>query len=327
MLRRTLLFVVIVGLVDAASPVVRADEPPVALDAVLALPLSVGSVALLTAYDEAPGIRPRLLDALKDAQPDLRAAAARVLLVRGDVGALTELAAAADVEADVVAAAEQNRALLSLGGASHDAAVVERTLRLGPYPATVVVETFARLRPASLVTHLPQLIDRGPVSEALAHVIERVEAKARPQILQMALAAKDAVLVDAVLTQSREDEAPLDPSAVEPALRHADAAIRRAALWHILMADVDRERTSMFGPAVARLRESMPVHVAQAGADADAAFERFLVDLWDRRQGQSTAAGHWPSTIKAFKRRRMPHDWTFGALAAVCVCPIRNSPR
>ena len=60
-----------------------AQTPPTPLDDILQLPLSPGSVAWLVQHMAQPVVQARLGTALRDSQPNVRAAAARVIFIAG----------------------------------------------------------------------------------------------------------------------------------------------------------------------------------------------------------------------------------------------------
>jgi TonB family protein len=101
----------------------------------LARPLSPGAVALLVGYASEPRVLARWSEALKDARPEVRAAAARAINVSAALSLLPEVATALAAETDVAAAAEEASALVALGGPTRDGdlrAAAERDVRLAP---------------------------------------------------------------------------------------------------------------------------------------------------------------------------------------------------
>lgn len=173
--RRWLATLVVMLTAWPAAPV-RADAPTT-LDGLLALPPSPGIELLLLPHAADARVAQRWRDALADADPERRAAAARMIgaaAVRTAIGALT---AAAANEQDAVARAEMLRALVVIGSDTTDRMVLAHLDRLSPAAAKHVVRTIATLRPATAAAFL---IEGGVLGEAQPIASERaVELVAR----------------------------------------------------------------------------------------------------------------------------------------------------
>lgn len=99
--------------------------------ALLAKPVSPGALALLIDHTKDPRVSEHWLAALSHADPQVRAVAARLLLLNDQLAAAADLRRALSTETNEEAAIEQARALLALGGPEAGLAVRDAAQRLG----------------------------------------------------------------------------------------------------------------------------------------------------------------------------------------------------
>jgi TonB family protein len=122
-----------VTVVMAALGSLAVAPPPAGWEALLAQPLSPGTVALLVEHADDARVAARWGEALKDDRPLVRATASRAINVSATVSLVPQVAAALVGEADFVAAREHMGALAALGGPARQAdlrAAAERDPRL-----------------------------------------------------------------------------------------------------------------------------------------------------------------------------------------------------
>src|SRR5262249_47979546 len=99
-------------------------------DALLARPVSPGAVALLVEISAVPAAQARLSAALADSDPDVRAAAARVIFVSGLRSLIPAVASALADEGNGLAAFEEARAVAYFGAADQETVIRQALMRL-----------------------------------------------------------------------------------------------------------------------------------------------------------------------------------------------------
>src|SRR5262245_21810609 len=107
---------VLAGIVVGLHPGVAAAD----WKATLSRPLSPGAVALLAPAGRDPTALARLAEALRSPEPEVRAAAARVITVIGGAELLEDLWRALATETDSGAAREEIRAAVTVGPVARD---------------------------------------------------------------------------------------------------------------------------------------------------------------------------------------------------------------
>jgi len=100
------------------------------LDKLLNRPVSPGAVGLLVSHANDPRVEARWRESLRDASPQVRATAARMLLVNAATDAIPDLARMVETDADPGAALEAARALLVLSAGPADVLVLAAAKRL-----------------------------------------------------------------------------------------------------------------------------------------------------------------------------------------------------
>ncbi len=181
-----LVVVLCAGLLSYQS--VALAQAPEGASHVLALPVSVGSVAMLVRHAVDPEVQKRLAAALRHEDPDVRTVAARVVLVTASRNLLDDVSLQLDRETDSVAAVEQLRTIATFSTATSDAALVAHAIRLGPDAASVLADVLGRIRPGSAAAFAPRL---ATVSESAWVVNALIGASVREPALapSMALAS------------------------------------------------------------------------------------------------------------------------------------------
>ncbi len=146
---------------------------PASADEAFARPLSPGSVALLLQHSAAPGMPKRLVEALQDPRPEVRAIAARVAFTTRHTAIGPALGAALDRETNPAAAAEIVRALALILGAAGDERIARRLPELDSRATSAWLSTMARARPADVWARLSavRMVDTGEMGKALAHLV------------------------------------------------------------------------------------------------------------------------------------------------------------
>ena len=134
---RRIVSAALIAMALVAPPAMAADS----IEAILARPVSPGTLALLLQYVTDPRAATRWGEALRSADPNVRATAARLLYVSRVPVALPQLRQALSVESDRAVATEIARAVSALGGAADDDTVLGAAGRLSaPWIAVTAEE-------------------------------------------------------------------------------------------------------------------------------------------------------------------------------------------
>ena len=195
--RRLLAVFVSLSLVSAAGLALPRPAAAEDLPALLARPMSPGSIALLVSHASEPAAQKRLAEAVKHENPAVRAVAARVAFVTMSKGLAPALIGTVAKEEHAHTAAEQVRALMGLLGKPGDQIVIRAVTRIGGPAAIAMAESLARTRPADIPGLLPTLLPLANSRElgaALATACAQHPASAT-EILQAILASKKFVSV------------------------------------------------------------------------------------------------------------------------------------
>lgn len=142
--------------VAASAQPVPGDLPP-DVQTALARPISPAAIALLLPHVSQPAVAQRLALALRDANPHVRAVAARIAFTTRQQNLVEPIAAALDVESAPLSAAEMVRALALIAGPAADARSMKAIDRLGHGPATAWIDVVGRTRPRDALDHLATL--------------------------------------------------------------------------------------------------------------------------------------------------------------------------
>jgi len=121
---------VVLAFALAMSLVARHTAHAGELDDLLKRPVSPGTLGLMATHSKDPRVGIRWREALSHSSPQVRAAAARLLLVSGNTDAIPALHQMLETDTDPGAALEAARALLIMATGSTEAAVVAAAQRL-----------------------------------------------------------------------------------------------------------------------------------------------------------------------------------------------------
>jgi TonB family protein len=222
-----------VGAAPASAQSVSADLP-----ALLARPISPGSIGLLANHAGQPAAQKRLAEAVKHENPSVRAVAARVAFITNAKALAPALIGAVAKEEHAHTAAEQVRALMGLLGAPGDQIVLRAVTRIGGPTVTAMADVLARTRPADIAGRLPTLMPLANPRElggALATACAQHPSSAN-EILQAALASKSPYLFEAAISSLREAARPVPAAVLMQGLQSADVRHRSAVIWHLFFA-------------------------------------------------------------------------------------------
>jgi TonB family protein len=201
-------------------------------------PLTPGVVALLANAGDSAAIE-RARTALSDADPTVRAVAARVLGIGRVRGAISNLRSALEGEADEAAAAELVRALLYFAD-PETLGAVETRLPGAPWGA---VESYLAwlitARPDDSAERLERLFKSRPPedfrygSELLVRAVSRAP-KQRDIALRALLGTAASAVWRAVLDELGADVATAEAAVMQQALASTNEAIRGTTVWALL---------------------------------------------------------------------------------------------
>jgi TonB family protein len=149
----------------------------------LTLPLTPGSIALLAEYAAEPAASERLGVALRDRDPRVRAATARVAhveFVKSLVPVVREVLA---TESDADAAREEIRALAALASPTDDHALRQATARFGGRLDFALLEAIARTRQTGVIDLLLDPADSFAVTRAQEAELVLLGGRLTPEAL------------------------------------------------------------------------------------------------------------------------------------------------
>jgi hypothetical protein len=293
-LRIAIVLAALAGQLTITAPATAQQD----LQALLARPISPGSVALLVEHAKEPDAQKRLTEAIKHEDPAVRAVAARVAFVTMSKGTAPALITALAKEEHAQTAAEQVRTLMAFYGAAGDSIVRKAVERIGGPAAIAMLESLARNRPGDVPVHLPLLLtsiakpDRHELGAALATACVQHPAHAG-DITAAVLAAKDDQLWGWMLDSLRFVEG-FEPSAVTlTGLAAPQESQRVLALWHVYNRD-------HAGTAIAEdvLAAVVPPPIAAGTPAASLTWEAFVRELYARHRGAAATAADWPGMLQ-----------------------------
>ena len=114
-------------------------------------------VAAAVARPLKPAAQARLIEALRDADPEVRAVAARIAFVTGLPALTAPLASALEQEQNALAGAEMVRAASVVAAPSLDDALLAIARRIGGTAPTAWLEVVSRVRPLDILPRLDKL--------------------------------------------------------------------------------------------------------------------------------------------------------------------------
>jgi TonB family protein len=217
----------------SAAGTVRGDE----LAKLLKKPMSPASVALLAPYSREPAVAFRWRETLSDANPDVRAVAARAIDTCGQTLLLPDVENALAIETDREAAREEMRTLCLLGDARQRDLAIGAAERIGCALDADLVRSLARaLGPEALVLYFQRLralclsdTDRY----AFFLLASRGKAGTLAAAASMALGRRDDVAWRAVLDAAKDDPVLTTSPVLRTALASSDSTLRGEAAWYL----------------------------------------------------------------------------------------------
>jgi hypothetical protein len=283
------------------------------LDALLAQPLSPGTVALLVEQPTDPRVQRRLTEALADANPAVRSIAARVVLVTGSKGQTPGLVRALSKETDADAGSEELRALLTFLGAAADEQGLAAVKRLGRVAAETMTTVLARRGTDDLLTQIPALRQAlgtyGSFASALVVATVQHPASATG-IARAALADDHPMTWDGYLEGLRESAVSVDESVLLDALKSTDERMRTLSVWHVTLAVMDGDGFSdeVLKAVAPAAPGSGPAGGTGYGGAAPVTWEDFGREILARVQGRPASTADWAGLITANKQWSIPAE-------------------
>ena len=282
-------------LLTVVSPAAAQTGPT--LDEIMKLPVSPGSVALLIRHVTEPPAVARLGAALRDASPNVRAAAARVMFVGGIRGMAAPIMVALAQETSPAAAIEEIRFLVHFGNADHLKPIQDAVARLGEPVATSAAIELARNEGTVVLSRLALFRAAGVRKETLSAVIGRAakgDRAAFERVLRDALSANDDRVVgaalDAAVVRSVFD---LPEPLLLAVVTHAAPAVSIEGAWYLAQSwDGDK-------PWPPGLLRGMQTALEAQGADPVPAV-RFARELVARHGGaKPTTSVGWQTLLSS----------------------------
>jgi TonB family protein len=276
------------GGVSIASAQAPADDP----DALLKLPVTPASVALLVNQITNPRAQERLRAALADARPEVRLVAGRVAFV-GHIGPLrSALLDALDQEADPRAGVEELRAAVDLGEPADDARILAAARHLGPPALRAWLLSLGRIRPADALAQFPGLATLfTPASSAgtlLAPIVVR-DPPLTDRVLDLLAAPRDDLDAGSVTAffEALDFSDPASATIMGRALRSSGNRVRIEPIWHVATLLAWGQTVD---PGTLSVIASTP---ARPGSE-----EAFARDLLARVVKQSTSSTDWVPLLR-----------------------------
>ena len=273
----------LLALVLMVAPRAAAQTAPTPLDDILKLPLSPGSVAWLVQHMSQPSAQVRLGAALRDSQPNVRAAAARVIFIAGIRGMAGPIMVALGSETSPEAAAEQIRFLAHFGTSDHRRVIDEALARLGPRAGATAAIELARSEGAAVLSRLAAFRAADISTARLATVIAMAAKDDRAVLeglLRDALAARDdrltAAILDAALDQKVLD---LPEPLLLAVLTHDAPAVTIQGVWYVARS---WDGTSRWNPSILA---AMHTAIEARTAGDSSPTVRFAGEIVARHQG------------------------------------------
>jgi TonB family protein len=274
-----------------------APAPPPDLQPLLALPLSPGSVALLAEHAEDPRVVARWAEALKDARPEVRAAAARAINVMGMRGQVPNLSAALAGETDVSAAREQAEAVAALGTPPRDAELLAAGRRDVRFTAPVAM-ALARNRGPSALAHAGLVAAERWALRDFVALATRRDAAALATAAAGAIGEGNVALATAAFEVATDAGSTLEAAALA-ALAAPAAEMRVPAYWHLALGE---EKPS--SELVAAL-ETVP----EATGRSEHAPARLALEMLRRRLGRPRREDpQWLTVLGEPGPEGVPHE-------------------
>jgi hypothetical protein len=266
------------------------------LAAVLARPVSPGSIALLAGHAVQPAAQKRLIEAVKHEDPAVRAVAARVAFISMSKGAAPALISAVAKEEHAHTAAEQVRALMALLGEPGDAIILNAVKRIGGPTTIAMAEWLARTRPLEMPKHMSMFAampmrDLRDMGAAISTACVQHPAQAE-EILLAVMAAKNEDLLREVFSAMQDTARPVPPAVLLRALKSEQEYQRVLAVWHLFFAYEEGDQI----PADV-IAAAAPQPIAAATPAADLTWDAFVRELYARQRGTAATKADWAGML------------------------------
>jgi protein TonB len=199
-------------------------------------PVTPGTVAALLEQGDRPEVHARWREALKHEAPAVRAAAARVMYVSKREEFRTDLAAALATEQDLLAAAEQIRALAYVARDAEDSVLLEAAKRLSPL-SPLTANLLGRVHGLGALARLASFRSFDQTGVARRCLLQAATRGGRPSLeagAEIVLREEDTAAWEAVWRLALEG-APIGEKVIAASMGAAAPRIRALTYWHAAM--------------------------------------------------------------------------------------------
>jgi hypothetical protein len=224
------LLVVLSALCPPSAAVARVSPE---LQRLLSLPVSPGSVAALVPHLADPAAQARLVEALRDERPEIRATAARVAFVSRARLVIPHVLPALDRETDDRATAELVRIVATFDAEASFARLRDLATSRGVEAQAALLESFARSQPRLLGRLAGEQAGLDPAMLARALVLSSAQHPAERGALARAALLGGRPLWPAFLRLMRAEMVPVDPAVLKDGLASPDEALRTDSAYHV----------------------------------------------------------------------------------------------
>lgn len=227
----------IVAALCIASTDVTARDLDDSLNQILSRPVSPGALGLLLFYARDPNAQARWIDSLRDADPHVRATAARMLHVSTVRSALPALTEALAKESDLSVAREIAKGMIALGAANEDEAVLKAARKLS---CNSLVVNIAEARGQNGLTELPAMVPfdlSAGDADSVVSALTAHEATALDRAAQAVLGAPTVSPAwwEGVLGVAARNHVVLEASRLEAALATTSPAVHESTWWYVAL--------------------------------------------------------------------------------------------
>ena len=216
----------------------RADDPVAAL---LAQPVSPGTLASLLAHPADPRVEPRWRESLSSPDARTRGTAARLLLTAGHTGSVNALLEALATETDEAAALEQATALLGMTTSGGESRVFAAARRFTPGPFATVIADARGPAALAFLEDFRQLTLTDQAGQQVVASIVGTDDAALDRVASVALESDDVDLWHAALQVAHSQSVTLAPARVSAALASPVPVIQELAWWHVAVVTAGKQ--------------------------------------------------------------------------------------
>ena len=293
----------VIGSLSAPSSIRAAS---LSLERVLAMPVSPGSVILLTEHARERRATERIGTALANPRPEVRAAAARVVFVTRLSSLLPDAVTALAEESDPSAAAELMRVVAAHGGSAEDDVMLAAVARLDM--AGEAGRVLASARGARALVYLEALraMDEELDLPAFLSLATRGDFAVLGALLAKAFREGDAAFWSAYLETARRWHTGVQDGPLLFTLTTKQKVLRFATMLHFL------EEPETLTGASPGVQEALATAIAGRDTLEDTE-EAFLLELLCRREGSAPRERDaWIALLRdgpaAFDARQLTHS-------------------